>query len=90
MSETSDYFARMTPEERERLDEAARRCPLNLPRMPIDRLVMEEVLAWQALEIDVLEMYTTWLELMSSRFESAGIDWTVDNLNRYSRLWGTE
>jgi hypothetical protein len=90
MGATSDYFDGLTPEDRDRLDTAARRCPLSLPKMPMDRLILQEVLAWQRLEIDVLDAHADWLARTKAKFERRGVEWTTDNLNRYSRLWELE
>lgn len=90
MGATSDWFDGLTTEQRERLDAAARRCPLSLPCMPMDHLILEEVLAWQAIEIDVLDAHSDWLTRTKNLFERRGVEWTTGNLARYSRLWGVE
>ena len=90
MSATSDYFDGLTPEDRERLDAAARRCPLSLPKMPMDVSVLRAVLAWQALEVDILEAHADWLARTKAKLERRGVEWTTGNLARYSRLWELE
>jgi hypothetical protein len=90
MSAFNDWFEDLSPEEQERLHDIARRSILQLPRCPRDFAILQELLAWQQLEINVLESHADWLARTKARFERRGIKWTVENLNRLSRLGEVE
>ncbi|MEN4449992.1 hypothetical protein [Mycobacterium sp. SM3041] len=51
---------------------------------------MVAVLKFQELERDILDAHGNWLSRTKSKFERLGIDWTTENLNRWSRLWDAE
>lgn len=90
MSAFSDYWGGLTPEQQERMHDAARNSILQLPRCPMDYDVVLEILAWQRVEIDVLEAHAAWLSRTRAKFERHGVDWTTTNVMRYSRLWEVE
>jgi hypothetical protein len=87
MSTFSDYFGGLSAEEQEKLHQIARDSILELPRCPMDYAVLQEVLAWQRVEIDVMEAHGEWLSRTKARFERLGIPWTETEFQRRSHLW---
>ena len=87
MSATGDWFAKLPPEERHALDEIARNSVLQLPMCPPDYHVLEELLAWQQVEIDVMDAHADWLASIRAKFEHHGIEWTTGNLSAHPELW---
>jgi len=91
MSTFNDWFGNLPPEDQERLDGIARKSIIEgLERCPRDFAILQELLAWQHLEIEVLEAHAAWLSRTKARFERRGVEWTFENVNRWSRLWECE
>lgn len=91
MSSAAHWWDHLPPEDQERLDRIARESIIDgLQRMPRDYTAMLEILAWQQLEVDVLEAHTDWLARTKARFERNGWPWTVEELARRSHLWEHE
>jgi hypothetical protein len=90
MSAMHDWWASLTPERQEALNEIARESILQLDCYPMIYEVAAELLEWQQLELEVLDAHADWLARTKAKFERRGLEWTTENLNRYSRLWECE
>ncbi|CAN5303238.1 hypothetical protein BH11ACT6_BH11ACT6_53390 [soil metagenome] len=51
---------------------------------------MYEIRELQLVETEVLEAHADWIARTKAKFETLGVEWTTENLNRYSRLWEHE
>jgi hypothetical protein len=85
-----NYWDKLPDEERERLDAIAQSSIMQLAAYPRDKGLVQQLLAWKVLENEVLKAHSDWLARTKARFERRGIEWTVENLNRWSRLWEVE
>lgn len=78
-------------EQRDKMDAMARQSILELDCYPYSSAeVAAELLAWTTLEAEVAELHVEWLTNTKRKFERRGVDWTTENLRRYSRLWEVE
>lgn len=67
------WWAHLTADDVEALNEVARNSPLPIFSYPYADPAMEaELVAWSNLEVEVLESHSAWLSKLKFRCESAG------------------
>lgn len=90
MSAASEWWDDLPEEDKDAFDRIARDSILELDHCPRDLASIQELLAWQVLENDVLEAHADWQSRTKARYERLGIEWTVENINSRSHLWEHE
>lgn len=87
----TDYFADLPDEDRAAIAElAAKYLPLipgceQLREIP-DETTLWQLIAWQRIEIEVLEAHADWLAKVKAAIERSGRQYTRENFLRYCAL----
>ncbi|TEA06276.1 hypothetical protein [Mycobacteroides salmoniphilum] len=54
-----------------------------IDRLPNTRAEMDQLLFWKELDLDVLEAYNDWVEVIRQRAQETGLEWTRENCDKY-------
>jgi hypothetical protein len=92
---TASYWEDLPAEQQAKLAAIARKyLPLipgktDLRTLPDSETVVE-VMLWQRLEMEILDMYADWLSKVKAAIERTGHEYNRENFLRFTRLWEVE